>query len=58
MCQCYNGGRYFLLTAGYNTCCCNNIAPGETMRTCWKVKVGTRCKEAEGKANRLPSTKK
>lgn len=29
--------KYFLLTAGYNTCYCNNIAPGETTRTCRKV---------------------
>ena len=35
--RCHNCGRYFLLTAGYNTCYCNNIAPGETERTCRKV---------------------
>lgn len=35
--KCHNCGRYFLLTAGYNTCYCNNIAPGETVRTCRKV---------------------
>lgn len=35
--RCHNCGRYFLLTAGYNTCYCNNIAPGETKRTCRKV---------------------
>ena len=35
--QCHNCGRYFLLTAGYNTCYCNNVAPGETERTCRKV---------------------
>ena len=35
--RCHNCGRYFLLTAGYNTCYCNNIAPGETARTCRKV---------------------
>ena len=29
--------KYFLLTNGYNTCYCNNIAPGETERTCRKV---------------------
>ena len=34
---CHNCGRYFLLTAGYNTCYCNNVAPGETERTCRKV---------------------
>ena len=26
-----------MLTAAYNTCYCNNIAPGETERTCRKV---------------------
>lgn len=35
--RCHNCGRYFLLTARYNTCYCNNIAPGETERTCRKV---------------------
>ncbi len=35
--RCHNCGRYFLLTAGYNTCYCNSIAPGETERTCRKV---------------------
>ena len=35
--RCHNCGRYFLLTKGYNTCYCNNIAPGETKRTCRKV---------------------
>ena len=35
--RCHNCGRYFLLTAGYNTCYCNNIAPGETEHTCRKV---------------------
>ena len=35
--RCHNCGKYFLLTAGYNTCYCNNIAPGETTRTCRKV---------------------
>ena len=29
--------NFFLLTAGDNTCYCNNIAPGETERTCRKV---------------------
>lgn len=50
--QCHNCGRYFLLTDGYNTCYCNNIAPGETERTCRKV--GAHRKEAQGKANRSP----
>ena len=31
--RCHNCGRYFLLTAGYSTCC-GNIAPGEAERTC------------------------
>lgn len=35
--RCHNCGRYFLLTAGYNICYCNNVAPGETERTCRKV---------------------
>ena len=42
--RCHNCGRFFLLTAGYNTCYCNNIAPGETERTCRKV--GAHKKEA------------
>ena len=41
--RCHNCGRYFLLTRGYNTCYCNNIAPGETTRTCRKV--GAHAKE-------------
>lgn len=51
----HNCGRYFLLTAGYNTCYCNNIAPGETVRTCRKV--GAHRKEAQGKENRTPAQK-
>jgi len=35
--RCHNCGRFFLLTEGYNTCYCNDIAPGETERTCRKV---------------------
>lgn len=50
---CHNCGRYFLLTAGYNTCYCNNIAPGETERTCRKV--GAHRKEAQDRANRTPA---
>lgn len=53
--RCHNCGRYFLLTAGYNTCYCNNIAPGETKRTCRKV--GAHRKEAQGKANETPAQK-
>ncbi|MCM1233991.1 MAG: DUF6076 domain-containing protein [Ruminococcus flavefaciens] len=51
--RCHNCGRYFLLTAGYNTCYCNGIAPGETERTCRKV--GAHRKEALGRANRTPA---
>lgn len=51
--RCHNCGQYFLLTAGYNTCYCNNIAPGETERTCRKV--GAHRKEAQGRANRTPA---
>lgn len=53
--RCQNCGKYFLLTSGYNTCCCNNIAPGETTRTCRKV--GAHRKEALGKENRTPAQK-
>lgn len=53
--RCHNCGRYFLLTEGYNTCYCNNIAPGETKRTCRRV--GAHRKEAQGKANRSPAKK-
>ena len=35
--RCHNCKKFFLLTAGYNTCYCNNNAPGETERTCRKV---------------------
>ena len=51
--RCHNCGKYFLLTDGYNTCYCGNIAPGETERTCRKV--GAHRKEAQGKANRSPA---
>lgn len=53
--RCHNCGRYFLLTSGYNTCYCNNIAPGETARTCRKV--GAHRKESQGKANYTPARK-
>ena len=42
-----------MLTAGYNTCYCNNIAPGETERTCRKV--GAHRKEARDRADRTPA---
>lgn len=35
--RCHNCGRFFLLNRGYDTCYCNNIAPGETEKTCRKV---------------------
>ena len=53
--RCHNCGKYFLLTNGYNTCYCNNIAPGETERTCRKV--GAHKKESMGKENRTPTQK-
>jgi len=42
--RCHNCGKFFLLTAGFNTCYCNNIAPGEKFRTCRKI--GAHKKEA------------
>ena len=51
--RCHNCGKYFLLTKGYNTCYCGNLAPGETDRTCRKV--GAHRKEARGKAGRSPA---
>ena len=47
--RCHNCGRYFLLNKGYDTCYCNNAAPGEKGKTCRKV--GAHKKEArkEGK---------
>ena len=53
--RCHNCGRYFLLTEGYNTCYCNNIAPGETERTCRKV--GAHRKEAKERAGTTPAQK-
>ena len=43
--RCHNCGRFFLLTDGYDARYCNNIAPGETERTCRKV--GAHRKEAQ-----------
>ena len=51
--RCHNCGTYFLLDSGYNACYCNNIAPGETNRTCRKV--GAHRKAAQGKENRSPA---
>jgi hypothetical protein len=53
--RCHSCGRYFLLTAGYNTCYCNNIAPGETERTCRKV--GAHKKEAQERVTAMPAQK-
>ena len=35
--QCRNCGKYFLAMGAYDTLFCNEIAPGETVRTCRKV---------------------
>jgi len=35
--RCHNCGRFFLLSNGYDTRYCNNIAPGETERSCRKI---------------------
>lgn len=47
--RCHNCGTYFLLTEGYNTRYCNNIAPGETERTCRKVGAHRKASRNEGK---------
>lgn len=47
--RCHNCGRYFLLNKGYDTCYCNNIAPGETEKTCRKV--GAHKGSAQGRKN-------
>lgn len=46
--RCHNCGRYFLLTNGYHTCYCNNIAPGETKRTCRKVGAHRKANHPQG----------
>jgi hypothetical protein len=53
--RCHNCETYFLLTAGYNTCYCNNLAPGETTRTCRKV--GAHKKEAQERVTATPAQK-
>ena len=50
--RCHNCQRFFLLSSGYDTCYCNNIAPGETEKTCRKV--GAHKKEAR-KEGKTPS---
>lgn len=42
--RCHNCDKFFLLTGGYDIRYCNNIAPGETERTCRRV--GAHRKEA------------
>lgn len=49
--RCHHCHNYFLLTDGYNICYCNNIAPGETERTCRRI--GAHKKEAS-KDNKSP----
>lgn len=52
--RCHNCGQFFLLTGGYDTRYCTNIAPGETERTCRKV--GAHRKEAEKVSGSLIQT--
>lgn len=52
---CQNCGKYFLLTSGYDIRYCNNIAPGETERTCRKV--GAHRKESRNKEEYTPAQK-
>lgn len=46
--RCHNCGRYFLLSRGYDTCYCNNIAPGETEKTCRKVGAHKKAQNLSG----------
>ncbi len=46
--RCHNCGQYLLLTAGYNTCYCNNVAPGETERTCRKIGAHRKANHPQG----------
>ena len=48
---CHHCGKYFLLTAGYNICYCNNIAPDQAKRTCRQI--GTHRKRS-GHVGRTP----
>lgn len=52
--RCDNCGKYFLTIGAYNTCYCNEIAPGETERTCRMV--GAHRKE-KAKSNSQPILK-
>lgn len=46
--RCHNCGLYFLLNRGYNTCYCNNIAPGVITKTCRKVGAHKKAQELSG----------
>lgn len=46
--RCHNCGRFFLLNRGYNTCYCNNIAPGETAKTCRKIGAHRKAQDLSG----------
>lgn len=46
--RCHNCGRFFLLNRGYNTCYCNNIAPGETVKTCRKIGAHRKAQDLSG----------
>lgn len=46
--RCHNCGRFFLLNRGYNTFYCNNIAPGETVKTCRKIGAHRKAQELSG----------
>lgn len=47
--RCHNCKKFFLLSSGYDTCYCNNIAPGETDKTCRKVGAHKKQASKEGK---------
>lgn len=55
--RCQNCGRYFLLTDGYDTRYCSNIAPGETDRTCRKVGAHVKAQNSRDKAAETPEGK-
>jgi len=46
--RCHNCGRFFLLNRGYNTCYCNGIAPGETVKTCRKIGAHRKAQDLSG----------
>ena len=52
--RCKNCGNFFLLSDGYSTIYCNQIAPGETTKTCQKV--GAHRTAARGE-NKTPERK-